>query len=58
MYLECNEYVKNHFLKDAFVSGFFIGIGNFCSFATYSAVFYAAKKMNTHIIIHVFQIMI
>ena len=44
MYLECIEHVKNHFLKNSFINGFFIGLGSFCSFATYSAVFYAAKK--------------
>ena len=44
MYLEVIEYVKKHFLTDSLINGFFIGLGNFCSFATYSAVFYATKK--------------
>ena len=44
MYLEVIQYVKNHFLTDSLINGFFIGLGNFCSFATYSAVFYATKK--------------
>ena len=44
MYLEVMEYVKNHFLKDSLINGFFIGLGNFCSFGTYSAVLYAIKS--------------
>ena len=44
LYLEAIESVRKYFLKDAFISGFFIGLGNFCSFATYAAVFYATKK--------------
>ena len=43
MYLESIECVKRYFLKDSLINGFFIGLGNFCSFATYSAVFYMTK---------------
>ena len=44
MYLEAIEYVRQYFLRDAIISGFFIGLGNFCSFAAYAAIFRAAKS--------------
>ena len=44
MYLEAVEDVRKYFVKDSLVNGFFIGLGNFCSFASYAAVFYATKK--------------
>ena len=44
MYLEAIEYVRQKFIHDALISGFFIGLGNFCNFAAYAAVFAATKK--------------
>ena len=44
MYLEAIEDVKKYFIKDSLINGFFIGLGNFCSFASYATVFYATKK--------------
>ena len=44
MYLEAIEYVRQQFYRDALISGFFIGLGNFCAFAANAAVFAAAKK--------------
>ena len=43
-YLETIEYLKNNFVRDSIINGFFIGFGNFCSYAAYSSVFGAAKK--------------
>ena len=44
MYLDAIEYVRQQFYRDAFISGFFIGLGNFCSFAANASVYAAAKK--------------
>ena len=44
MYLDAIEYVRQQFYRDAFISGFFIGLGNFCTFAANAAVYAAAKK--------------
>ena len=43
-YLETIEYIKKYFLRDALISGFFIGFGNFCSYAAYATIFSVAKK--------------
>ena len=43
-YLETIEYIKQYFLRDALISGFFIGLGNFCSYAAYATIFSVAKK--------------
>ena len=43
-YLETIEYIKQYFLRDALISGFFIGFGNFCSYAAYATIFTVAKK--------------
>ena len=48
MHLECIESVKSHFLNDSFVNGFFFGLDNFASFATYSAVFFTSKCFLTN----------
>ena len=44
MYLEAIEFVRQLFLRDSFINGLFIGLGNFCSFAGYAAVYAATKK--------------
>ena len=44
MYLDAIEFVRQQFYRDAFISGFFIGLGNFCSFAANASVYAAAKK--------------
>ena len=33
MYLEAIEYIRQQFFRDALISGFFVGLGNFCTFA-------------------------
>ena len=44
MYLHAIEFIRQQFFRDAIISGFFIGLGNFCSFAANAAVYGAAKK--------------
>ena len=44
MYLDAIEFIRQQFYRDAFISGFFIGLGNFCSFAANASVYAAAKK--------------
>ena len=44
MYLDAIEFVRQQFYRDALISGFFIGLGNFCSFAANASVYAAAKK--------------
>ena len=44
MYLDAVEYVRQQFFHDALISGFFIGLGNFCSFAANASVYAAAKR--------------
>ena len=43
MYMGVLEYNKKQFIKDSFLSGLFIGIGQFCIFAGNAAVMAAAK---------------
>ena len=44
MYLDAIEYVRSQFYHDAILSGFFVALGNFASFAANAAVYAAAKK--------------
>ena len=44
MYLQAIEFIRQQFFRDAIISGFFIGLGNFCSFAANASVYAAAKK--------------
>ena len=44
MYLDAIEFIRQQFFRDAIISGFFIGLGSFCSFAANAAVYAAAKK--------------
>ena len=44
MYLNAIEFVRQQFYRDAFISGFFVALGNFASFAANAAVFALAKK--------------
>ena len=44
MYLNAIEYIRQQFYRDAFISGFFVALGNFASFAANAAVYAAAKK--------------
>ena len=44
MYLQAIEFIRQQFFRDAIISGFFIGLGNFCSFAANATVYAAAKK--------------
>ena len=44
MYLDAIEFVRQQFFRDAFISGFFIGLGSFCTFAANASVYAAAKK--------------
>lgn len=44
MYMEILTYLKNQFTRDALISGFFIGVGQFCMFGSSAALMYAAKK--------------
>ena len=44
MYLEAIEFIRQQFYHDAFISGFFVALGNFASFAANAAVYAAAKK--------------
>ena len=44
MYLEAIEFIRQQFFRDALISGFFVGLGNFCTFAANAAVYAAAKK--------------
>ena len=44
MYLNAIEFVRRQFYRDAFISGFFVALGNFASFAANAAVFALAKK--------------
>ena len=45
IYMESMSYLKNKFLFDSLIGGFFIGLGQFCIFAAQSTVLYAAKKL-------------
>ena len=44
MYMEILEYLRKQFVSDSLISGFFIGLGQFCTFAASATVMYAAKK--------------
>ena len=44
MYLDAIEYIRSQFYHDAFISGFFVGLGSFCTFAANASVYAAAKK--------------
>ena len=44
MYMDILEYLRKQFVRDAMISGFFIGLGQFCTFASSAVVMYAAKK--------------
>ena len=44
MYLNAIEFIRQQFYRDAFISGFFLALGNFASFAANAAVFALAKK--------------
>ena len=44
MYMDVLEYCRKQFFRDALVSGFFIGLGQFCMFAANATVFAMSKK--------------
>ena len=44
MYLDVIEYIKNPIIGNTLNNGFFIGLGNFCSFAANCAVYEVAKN--------------
>ena len=44
MYMEILEYCSKQFLRDSLISGFFIGLGQFCMFAANASVFALSKK--------------
>ena len=44
MYMEILDYCRRQFLRDAVISGFFIGLGQFCMFAANATVFALSKK--------------
>ena len=44
MYLDAIEFIRKQFYRDAFVSGFFVALGNFASFAANASVYALAKK--------------
>ena len=43
MYMKTIDDIKKQFVRDSFIGGFFLGLGNFSFFAANSTVFYAAK---------------
>ena len=44
MYMEIIDFLKNQFVRDSLIAGFFIGLGQFCMFAANSTMLYAAKQ--------------
>ena len=44
MYMEIIDFLRNQFVRDSMIGGFFIGLGQFCMFAANATVLYAAKK--------------
>ena len=44
MYMDILEYCRKQFMRDALISGFLIGLGQFCIFASNAAVFSLSKK--------------
>ena len=45
MYMEILEYCRKQFLRDSLISGFFIGLGQFCMFAANASIFSLSKKL-------------
>ena len=43
LYMEFIDFLKKKYMLDSFISGLFIGLGQFCIFAAHSTVLYAAK---------------
>ena len=44
MYMDILEYCRKQFMRDALISGFLIGLGQFCMFASNATVFSLSKK--------------
>jgi len=44
MYLDAIEFIRQQFYRDAFISGFFVALGNFATFAANASVYALAKK--------------
>ena len=44
IYLEAIEFIRQQFYRDAFISGFFVALGNFATFCANASVYAAAKK--------------
>ena len=44
MYMDILEYCRKQFMRDALISGFLIGLGQFCIFASNATVFSLSKK--------------
>ena len=44
MYLNAIEFIRRRIFRDSFVSGFFVALGSFASFAANAAVYAAVKK--------------
>ena len=45
MYMNILEYCRKQFIRDAVISGFLIGLGQFCMFAANASVFALSKKL-------------
>ena len=44
IYMEILNYIKKKILRDSLIGGFFIGLGQFCIFASQSTVLYTSKQ--------------
>ena len=44
MYMEILDFLKQQFIRDSLIAGFFIGLGQFCTVASGATMMYAAKK--------------
>jgi len=44
MYLNAIEFIRRRIFRDSFISGFFVALGSFASFASNAAVYAAVKK--------------
>ena len=44
MYMEIIDFLKNQFVRDSLIGGFFVALGQFAMFAANATVLYAAKK--------------
>ena len=44
MYMEIIDFLRNQFVRDSMIGGFFVALGQFCMFAANATVLYAAKK--------------